>query len=125
MTLTWLLAAVAGVGGVAVGVERALAALDGPASAAAGTVPEVGPSTEPERAAERGSYLGFDTSIYPGDDAMRSWRKHAKYDWVGYYLPAPCHKDGSWQGKRATLEAMGWGVAVVYVGQQTWGRTPR
>lgn len=28
-------------------------------------------------------------------------------------------------GKRDTIEAMGWGVAVVYVGQQTWGKTPR
>ena len=62
---------------------------------------------------------------YPGDAAMQSWREHAGYDWVGFYLPAPCHKDESWSGKRETIERMGWGVAVVYVGQQTWGRTPR
>jgi hypothetical protein len=70
-------------------------------------------------------YLGFDTSDYPGDAVMQSWRAHTEYDWVGFYLPAPCHKDTSWSGTRDTIEAMGWGVAVVYVGQQTWGRTPR
>jgi hypothetical protein len=69
-------------------------------------------------------YLGFDTSIYPGDDAMRAWREGDRpYQWVGYYLPAVCHKDGSWSGKRETLTGMGWGIAVIYVGQQTWGRT--
>jgi hypothetical protein len=73
----------------------------------------------------KGPYLGFDTSNYPGDAAMLAWRRNAGYDWVGYYLPAPCHKDESWTGKRDTLEAMGWGLAVVYVGQQTWGKTPR
>jgi hypothetical protein len=75
-----------------------------------------------EEITDRGPYLGFDTSDYPGDAAMQAWREQAGYDWVGYYLQAPCHKDASWSGKRATLEAMGWGVAVVYVGQQTWGK---
>lgn len=71
-----------------------------------------------------GRHLGFDTSKYPGDDAMQAWREDGSYEWVGYYLPAPCHKDDSWTGKRAMLHAMGWGMAVVYVGQQTWGKTP-
>lgn len=75
--------------------------------------------------AARGRHLGFDTSKYPGDDAMQAWRDDGDYEWVGYYLPdAPCHKDTSWAGKRETLSQMGWGLAVVYVGQQTWGRTP-
>jgi hypothetical protein len=75
--------------------------------------------------AATGRHLGFDTSKYPGDDAMQAWRDDGDYEWVGYYLPdAPCHKDTSWAGKRAALSQMGWGVAVVYVGQQTWGRTP-
>lgn len=73
---------------------------------------------------QRASYPGFDTNIYPGDRAMRAWREDSLYSWVGYYLPAPCHKDDSWSGKRATLEGMGWGLAVIYVGQQTWDRTP-
>ena len=72
-----------------------------------------------------GPHLGFDTFEYPGDDAMRAWSTADKpYKWVGYYLSAPCHTDSSWEGKRATLSDMGWGMAVIYVGQQTWGRTP-
>ncbi len=76
---------------------------------------------------ERGHYVGFDTHTYPGTTVMRAW-KHtpgSPYSWVGYYLPSPCHDDRSWTGKRDTLIAMGWGLAAVYVGQQTWGKTPR
>jgi Domain of unknown function (DUF1906) len=69
-------------------------------------------------------HLGFDTGIYPGDETMRAWRATAPYKWVGYYLPAPCHKDDSWSGQRAQLTDMGWGLAVVYVGQQTWSGVP-
>jgi hypothetical protein len=72
------------------------------------------------------SYLGFDTYTYPGDEAMLAWRhEDVPYDWVGYYLPAPCHKGTTWVGKRQRLTDMGWGLAVIYVGQQTWDRTPR
>jgi hypothetical protein len=75
--------------------------------------------------ADTGPHLGFDTFAYPGDDAMRAWLTADKpYRWVGYYLSAPCHNDDSWEGKRDTLATMGWGMAVIYVGQQTWGRTP-
>jgi hypothetical protein len=76
---------------------------------------------------EKGHYVGFDTHTYPGEATMRAWRNTpgAPYSWVGYYLPSPCHADKSWTGKRDTLQAMGWGVAIVYVGQQTWGKTPR
>lgn len=76
---------------------------------------------------EKGHYVGFDTHTYPGTATMKAW-KHtpgSPYSWVGYYLPSPCHADASWTGKRDTLVAMGWGMAVVYVGQQTWGKTPR
>jgi len=69
-------------------------------------------------------HLGFDTGIYPGDETMRVWRATAPYKWVGYYLPAPCHKDDSWAGKRTELTNMGWGLAVIYVGQQTWSGVP-
>lgn len=75
-----------------------------------------------------GTWLGFDTHTYPGDDKMRAWKNapNAPYSWVGYYLPgAPCHRSTSWQGRRRVLQDMGWGLAMVYVGQQTWGRTPR
>ncbi|HYC49623.1 MAG TPA: glycoside hydrolase domain-containing protein [Gemmatimonadaceae bacterium] len=78
--------------------------------------------------AQQGHFVGFDTHTYPGDEKMRAWKNapNAPYHWVGYYLPAaPCHKGTSWRGKRQTLVDMGWGIAVVYVGQQTWNRTPR
>ncbi|MEO7457742.1 MAG: glycoside hydrolase domain-containing protein, partial [Gemmatimonadaceae bacterium] len=77
--------------------------------------------------AKSGKNLGFDTHTYPGDKTMRAWKQApgAPYSWVGYYLPSPCHKDPSWVGKRKLLTDMGWGLAVVYVGQQTWGRQPR
>jgi len=78
--------------------------------------------------AEAGRYLGFDTHTYPGEAKMRAWKNapNAPYQWVGFYLPAaPCHKATSWSGNRQTLSDMGWGLAVVYVGQQTWNRTPR
>ena len=70
-----------------------------------------------------GKHLGFDTNVYPGDRALRAWRESAPYEWVGYYLPAPCHKDESWSGKRETVAELGYGTAVIYVGQQAWGRT--
>ena len=79
------------------------------------------------QAEQEGKNMGFDTHTYPGDRTMQAWKSApgAPYRWVGYYLPAaPCHKDNSWSGKRQKLVDMGWGMAVVYVGQQTWGRKP-
>ena len=71
------------------------------------------------------SHPGFDTSLYPGDAAMTAWLKPASpYEWVGYYLQAPCHRDPSWMGKRVTLTSMGWGLAVLFVGQQTFDGVP-
>jgi hypothetical protein len=69
-----------------------------------------------------GKHLGFDTHTYPGEKTMRAWKNApgAPYRWVGYYLPAPCHRDPSWSGKRAALRQMGWGTAVIYLGQQDW-----
>ncbi len=74
-----------------------------------------------------GRHLGFDTYAYPGDNAMLAWKQDgAPYEWVGYYLPsAPCHKGDTWSGKRQKLTDMGWGLAVIYVGQQVWSGVPR
>ena len=86
------------------------------------TITDVAVKGGPDRT---GRHLGFDTYAYPGDEVMRAWRhKDVPYEWVGYYLPAPCHKGRSWVGKRERLADMGWGMAVIYVGQQTWDRTP-
>jgi len=71
------------------------------------------------------SHPGFDTSIYPGDATMTAWLKPSSpYEWVGYYLQAPCHRDPSWMGRRVTLTSMGWGLAVLFVGQQTFDGLP-
>ena len=72
-----------------------------------------------------GRHLGFDTYSYPGDEVMRAWRAEAPYEWVGYYLESPCHDGEDWMGTRQRLADMGWGMAVIYVGQQTWDKTPR
>ena len=72
-----------------------------------------------------GRHLGFDTHTFPGEQALRAWKTSgAPYEWMGYYLPSPCHRDRSWSGRRALIDALGFGTAVIYVGQQTWGRTP-
>jgi hypothetical protein len=69
------------------------------------------------------SHLGFDTDVYPGNAAMDAWKRAGVYEWVGYYLEAPCHSDDSWSGARPHLQSTGWGLAVIYVGQQTWGKS--
>src|SRR4030095_16576310 len=120
-----LTVALACTGGSPTGIDRTLAAVSASVPDVPHAVAELSGSSILQEVTDKGPYLGFDTSDYPGDAAMQSWREHADYDWVGYYLQAPCHKDDSWTGKRDTLETMGWGVAVVYVGQQTWGKTPR
>ena len=97
------------------------------AIAAAAVTGQNAPLAEALRAAEAeaAGYPGFDTGEYPGDEIMRTWRGgDAPYQWTGYYLPSPCHPDDGWSGKRETLTAMGYGIAVLYVGQQTWGRKP-
>jgi len=120
-----LAAALACSKGVPAAFEETLATLSASVPDVPHAVADVSGSPMLQEITDKGPYLGFDTSEYPGDAAMQSWREHAGYDWVGYYLPAPCHRDASWTGKRDTLEAMGWGMAVVYVGQQTWGKRAR
>src|SRR6185436_13985692 len=95
----------------------------GPSAVAPGPAPGPVPRPAPAPAAgpnAAGAFAGFDTGLYPGDDALRAWRQSSPYLWVGYYLPAPCHRDASWSGKRERLIAMGWGTAVIYLGQQDW-----
>jgi hypothetical protein len=98
---------------------------EAPSFGSIGSAVETASATIADNLSDDGPHLGFDTFAYPGDDAMQAWATAEKpYKWVGYYLSAPCHNDDSWEGKRATLSTMGWGMAVIYVGQQTWGRTP-
>lgn len=128
---------VVGIAGIAMACGRGATEPDGdpadsPVANVAAQVAQVAAAVTGQKAVladdqQEGKNLGFDTNIYPGDRTMAAWKAApgAPYRWVGYYLPAPCHKDRSWSGKRQTLVDMGWGLAMVYVGQQTWGRTPR
>ncbi len=86
-------------------------------SACAGgtTPPRAGPMPRPASGVP-----GFDTRVYPGDAALARWRDQSPYRWVGFYLPAPCYTGTTWQGKRPALEAMRWGIAVIFVGEQDW-----
>jgi hypothetical protein len=63
---------------------------------------------------------GFDTRDYPGDAVMQRWFGASPYRWVGYYLPAPCYTGTTWSSRRSALRDMGWGFAVLYVGEQDW-----
>lgn len=67
-------------------------------------------------------FAGFDCFAYPGDAQMAWLQANTNFRFVGYYLaPAPSHGDTSWMGQRAGLQAAGWGIAPVYVGQQLHG----
>lgn len=129
-----LFTGIAALTGLAIGCGRANTEPDGTSAVAnaAATVAQVAAAVTGQDAPMAdaqlgGKHLGFDTHTYPGDKTMTAWKNApgAPYKWVGYYLPSPCHKDGSWVGKRAGLTKMGWGLAAVYVGQQSWGRTPK
>jgi len=68
------------------------------------------------------TYLGFDSNEYPGDDALPSLRK--TFSFTSYWLgPPPDEKRSSWQGKRALLQSLGFGFAVLFNGPA--GRTLR
>jgi hypothetical protein len=66
---------------------------------------------------------GFDCGSYPGDAALHAWASGGTYQFVGYYLPAPCHGSAftPWTGKAAFIAGLGLGFAVVYVGLQQTG----
>jgi hypothetical protein len=64
---------------------------------------------------------GFDCGTYPGDSEIQAWKDNSSYQFVGYYLPSPCHPGASWAGKYQLLKNMGWGFAILYVGQQVVG----
>lgn len=95
---------------------------------------EVGPLTsaalardvQPVPVVTARSFPGMDMGGYPGDEVMRKLFKDP-YVFTGYYLNSPCHRDKPvgrwepWMGHQQTLKQMGWGLVVVYVGQQVPG----
>lgn len=94
-----------------------------PALLAAGAV-LVGCAPRPIPAPAPAVYPGFDTAFYPGTEVLAHWREVAPYRWIGFYLAAPCRRDSSWVGRRAEIARQGWGIAALYVGQQTWDGVP-
>jgi hypothetical protein len=58
--------------------------------------------------------------VYPGAAVLRTWRTESPYEWVGYYLVAPCQKGTTWVGRRQEIHALGWGTAVLFIGEQDW-----
>ncbi len=77
------------------------------------------PPVEPEPETARG-VPGFDTRDHPGDDALRAWFDASPYRWIGFYLEAPCYTGTTWRGTRERLREMGYGTAVLFVGEQDW-----
>jgi len=64
------------------------------------------------------SYLGFDRNDYPGDDALPILRK--TFTFTSYWLsPPPGEKSSSWLGKRALLQAQGFGFLILFNGRET------
>jgi hypothetical protein len=65
---------------------------------------------------ESTAYLGFDRNQYPGDDNLKALRKTFFY--AGYWLNnAPGETTNTWKGKRAALEAAGFGYLVLFNGR--------
>jgi hypothetical protein len=77
--------------------------------------------TPPVKVVRDGSASGFDKRDFPGLAPMQTWMRESPYVWVGYYLQSPCYAGTAWTGNRAALEAQGWGLALLYVGQQAPG----
>jgi len=78
-------------------------------------------SQQPGAAPTALAFPGFDTSLYPGDSQMDTWKRTSPYVFAGYYLKSPCHPDASWMGHRAQLVGVGWNLLPIYVGQQVAG----
>jgi len=60
-------------------------------------------------------FLGFDRNDYPGDDAMKLFRKD--FSFTSYWLGnPPGDKSNSWSGKRELLHSQGWGFLPLFNG---------
>ena len=63
------------------------------------------------------TYLGMDRNDYPGDANMATL--HKTFAFTGYWLNNPPGANrNSWQGKRALLQAMGYGFLLLFNGRE-------
>lgn len=67
------------------------------------------------------AYAGFDRADCPDMMMMARLRRETNLVWCGFYLPAPSQRGSTWIGKREPLAKLGWGLAPIFVGQQTTG----
>jgi len=62
------------------------------------------------------AYLGFDRNNYPGDQNLKTLRQ--TFSFAGYWLSRPpSARVNTWIGKRAKLEAAGFGFLVLFNGR--------
>jgi hypothetical protein len=62
------------------------------------------------------AYLGFDRNDYPGDSKLSALRR--TFAFTGYWLNnPPGERANSWRGKRATIEAAGFGFLLLFNGR--------
>ena len=62
------------------------------------------------------SYLGFDRNNYPGDQNLKGLSK--TFSFAGYWLSRPpSARTNTWAGKRAKLQAAGFGFLVLFNGR--------
>ncbi len=86
------------------------AALDGIAES--NTTPQNSPT-------DNGFFAGFNSENFPGVLHMSWLKSNTNLSWCGFYLaPTPCHGNRAWMPWRGALEAQGWGMAPLYIGQQ-------
>jgi len=61
-------------------------------------------------------YLGFDRNNYPGDENLKML--HRTFSYMGYWLGRPpSARVNTWKGKRAKIDAAGFGFLVLYNGR--------
>jgi hypothetical protein len=67
------------------------------------------------------AYAGFDRADCPDLAIMARLWEETNLVWCGFYLRAPSQSAMTWRGKRASLVALGFGLAPIFVGQQVTG----
>jgi hypothetical protein len=83
------------------------------------------PTADQEPATDVSLFAGFDRLQYPGDDVMLAIINNTNLRWCGFYLaPAPSQGNTSWMNSLSFLKSSGWGLAPIYVGQQTAASAP-
>jgi hypothetical protein len=67
-------------------------------------------------AGQTSAFLGFDRNDYPGDNSLTELR--STFDYTGYWLNNPPGAEANtWVGKRAKLQAAGFGFLVLFNGR--------